>query len=95
MPGPDFWKGPVHSGKNLRGETRFGFSKNPTGEFLKSRAMKEGVDFARTPLLPHQEIQYETIFLFRIYDFLVKAVWIEINNFINCILDGPILVLVA
>lgn len=52
MPGPDFWKGPVHSGKNLRGETRFGFSKNPTGEFLKSRAMKEGVDFARTPSSP-------------------------------------------
>ena len=55
MPGPDFWRVPVHSGKNLRGETRFGFSKNPTGEFLKSRAMKEGAVFASTPSSPIEE----------------------------------------
>ena len=55
MPGPDFWRVPVHSGKNLRGETRFGFSKNPTGEFLKSRAMQEGVGFAKTPSSPIEE----------------------------------------
>lgn len=54
MPGPDFWRVPVHSGKNLRGEIRFGFSKNPTGEFLKSRAMQEGVGFAKTPSSPHR-----------------------------------------
>ena len=49
-----FGRVPVHSGKNLREETRFGFSKNPTGEFLKSRAMKEGGRFCEHPLLPHR-----------------------------------------
>ena len=57
MPGPDFWRVPVHSGKNLRGKTRFGFSKNPTGEFLKSRAMKEGGRFCEHPLLPIARIR--------------------------------------
>ena len=36
-------------------KTHFGFSKIPTGEFLKSRAMREGVDFARTPSSPITE----------------------------------------
>ena len=68
MPGPDFWRVPVHSGKNLRGETRFGFSKNPTGEFLKSRAMQEGAGFAKTPSSPIEE--KETM-RFYVYVFLI------------------------
>ena len=73
----------------------FWFLKKSHWRIFEEPGDEGGGRFCENPLLPHQEIQYETIFLFRIYDFFVKAVWIEINNFINCILDGPILVLVA
>ena len=78
MPGPDFWRVPVHSGKNLRGETRFGFSKNPTGEFLKSWAMKEGGRFCEHPLLPPSKNKkwcyFLSRFLSRIRNFLIKTI---------------------